>query len=58
MTSDDVLDMLKRRGVITRDPNKEKCCGLERDEDGFCVHRPGHPIYVPSTASNEEEGPR
>lgn len=38
---------LERRGVITTDPaNAETCCGMLRDENGFCTHRPGHPIYV------------
>lgn len=38
---------LSRRNVITLDvAEKEECCGIERDEDGFCQHRPTHPIYV------------
>ncbi len=42
-----VLLMLERRGVITRNREYARmCCGNERDEDGFCIHRPGHPIYV------------
>lgn len=41
------LGALEKRDVITTDPEEaEKCCGIERDEDGFCQHRPGHPIYV------------
>lgn len=41
------LDVLERRGVITTDPAAaEECCGLPRDDDGFCVHRPGHPIFL------------
>lgn len=41
------LIMLERRGVITADLRyAETCCGLPRDDDGFCIHRPGHPIYV------------
>ena len=40
---------LVRRGVITLDPTKKlECCGMPRDDDGFCIHRPGHPIYVES----------
>lgn len=41
------IETLERRDVITTDPAKaETCCGIPRDEDGFCVYRPGHPIYV------------
>lgn len=41
------LGMLARRGVVTFDEAKAaECCGMPRDEDGFCTHRPGHPIYV------------
>lgn len=41
------LVTLQRRGVITTDPAEAlECCGLVRDDDGFCVYRPGHPIYV------------
>lgn len=57
-----VLDMLVRRKVITRESDvaaeendaarvgDRTCCGIARDEDGFCAHRPGHPIYVPPLA--------
>lgn len=57
-----VLDMLVRRKVITRESDVATeetdaarvgdmtCCGAARDEDGFCTHRPGHPIYVPPLA--------
>lgn len=39
--------MLERRGIVTTDPDEaEKCCGIQRDDDGFCQHRPYHPIYV------------
>lgn len=39
--------MLVDRGIGTIDPSlKMKCCGLVRDIDGFCQHRPGHPIYL------------
>lgn len=42
-----VLAMLERRNVITMDATEaEKCCGIPRDEDGFCQHRGHHPIYV------------
>jgi hypothetical protein len=41
------LGMLKRRGIVTFDEAEaETCCGMSRDEDGFCTHRPHHPIYV------------
>jgi len=41
------LAALERRNVITTDPNEaDTCCGIERDEDGFCQHRPGHPVYI------------
>jgi len=43
----EMLEMLKRRGIVTTDPSKALvCCGLPRDEDGFCQHRPTHMIYV------------
>lgn len=43
----DALTMLERRRVITTDPaDARRCCGMERDEDGFCSSRPYHPIYV------------
>lgn len=42
-----VLATLERREIITTNPDEaEKCCGLDRDEDGFCQHREGHPIFV------------
>lgn len=41
------LAALERREVITTDPEQaEKCCGIKRDEDGFCQFREYHPIYV------------
>lgn len=41
------LAILERRRVITTDKKESiACCGLRRDDDGFCVHRPGHPVYV------------
>lgn len=47
------LEALERRDVITTDPEEaEKCCGIERDEDGFCIHRPGHPVYVGTKENN------
>lgn len=50
-----VLDALVRSGVVTLDPDKEEtCCGLQRDADGFCTYRPGHPIYV---GTNEKPAP-
>lgn len=43
----EALAMLERREVITTDPAEAgTCCGLPRDADGFCVHRPNHPVYV------------
>lgn len=47
MTTETLLEILVRRGVVTTNTREEgECCGIERDEDGFCVYRPGHPIYV------------
>jgi len=44
---DTVLDRLTRLGLITSDPALgDTCCGLARDDDGRCVHREGHPVYV------------
>lgn len=41
------LAMLERRHVITTDRGEaDRCCGLPRDTDGFCQHRPSHPIFV------------
>lgn len=43
----DPLAILVRRGVVTTDPDgASECCGMPRDADGFCQHRPEHPIYV------------
>lgn len=43
----DLLDILVRRGIVTADPaDRDECCGLPRDDDGFCTYREGHPIYV------------
>lgn len=42
-----VLSMLRRRNIITTRPDEAaRCCGLERDADGFCRNREYHPIYV------------
>lgn len=42
-----LVAILLRRDIITTDPmDAEECCGIPRDDDGFCVHRPGHPIYA------------
>lgn len=42
-----LIERLERRGIITTDPERRwECCGIGRDEDGFCTHREGHPIYV------------
>lgn len=42
-----LIAMLERRDIVTTDPAKAgTCCGIERDEDGFCQYRGGHPIYV------------
>ncbi len=47
-----MLETLERREVITTDPTEaDKCCGMARDDDGFCVHRPYHPVYVDVTAA-------
>lgn len=41
------IRVLADRGEVTFDPREAThCCGIPRDEDGYCVHRPGHPIYV------------
>jgi hypothetical protein len=43
----EALDILQKRGIITLHPKEAgTCCGIERDEDGFCQHRPRHPIYM------------
>lgn len=42
----DILLHLEKIGVITTDPRNIMCCGLDRDDDGRCVHRPYHPVYV------------
>jgi hypothetical protein len=42
-----VLDHLEHIDVITTRPEQAaECCGLPRDEEGRCFHRPGHPVYV------------
>jgi hypothetical protein len=57
LIADDVVAMLLRRGVLTTDRASENwCCGTRRDEDGFCMHRPGHPVFgAPTEAA---PGPR
>jgi len=58
VTEAEFVQMLIRRGLVTADPAKaDKCCGLPRDEDGFCVYRPHHPIYfaAPAGAGTEED---
>lgn len=41
------LFTLERREVITTDPLEEyECCGLPRDDDGFCIDTPHHPVYI------------
>lgn len=43
----ELVEMLERRDIVTTDPDRaDECCGLPRDEDGFCIYRPGHAIYV------------
>lgn len=43
----ELIEMLERRGVVITNPDDAaECCGMPRDEDGFCTYRPGHPIYV------------
>ena len=43
----EILTRLERLDVITTDPDEAgTCCGLPRNEDGQCIYRPGHPIYV------------
>lgn len=47
------IERLVARDVITIAAHEaEKCCGIPRDEDGFCQYRPGHPIYVKVESSN------
>ncbi len=42
-----VLGPLEDMGLITLDPAEaEKCCGILRDEQGRCQHRPHHPVHV------------
>ena len=46
MTETEFVRILIRRGLVTSDLDEaERCCGQPRDEDGFCVYRPHHPIY-------------
>lgn len=53
MTKDELVETLERRGIVTTDPDRaEACCGLPRDEDGFCTYREGHPIYVARDAQS------
>jgi hypothetical protein len=48
----DLIERLVRRNIVTTEPAEAAtCCGLPRDEDGFCTHRPGHPIYVAQRGS-------
>jgi hypothetical protein len=43
----DLIETLERRRVVTTNPTeRDQCCGLPRDEDGFCTYKPQHPIYV------------
>lgn len=45
---------LERRGHVTTNPHEAgTCCGMERDDDGFCRHRDWHPIYVDLGDSDE-----
>lgn len=49
-----MLERLERRAVITTNPeDADKCCGIERDDDGFCQHRNHHPIYVDLLTTNK-----
>lgn len=42
-----VLGPLEDMELITLNPEeREKCCGITRDEKGRCQHRPGHPVFV------------
>lgn len=51
------LDMLERRRVITTaERDRYECCGLDRDADGFCVHRRHHPIFVDLSMGTSERG--
>ena len=43
----EALAKLERRKVITTDPEESaECCGLPRDDDGFCIYCPHHPVFV------------
>ena len=49
---------LERLGVVTADPARAaECCGIPRDDQGRCVHRPGHPIYVGPVSVAPVDGP-
>lgn len=37
------LSRVRALGLISNDPT---CCGLPRDRQGRCVHRPTHPVYI------------
>lgn len=45
-----VIATLEKRKLVTTDPSEAAtCCGIVRDEDGFCRHRPYHPVFVQLT---------
>lgn len=47
------LEILELRGVVTSDRTEaEVCCGLPRDDDGFCTYKPGHHPYRAHRAEN------
>lgn len=40
------IEMLVDKEIITQNPDEAtKCCGIKRDENGFCQHHSSHPIY-------------
>lgn len=41
-----LIDLEKRGAITTLPSDRQQCCGIDRDPDGFCQHRSYHPIYV------------
>lgn len=43
----EAIDRLEEVGLLTTDPEeREKCCGIVRDDAGRCQNRPHHPVYI------------
>ena len=50
----DAIATLRRRGVVTTNPeDAAECCGIPRDADGFCILRPGHPVFIRGSDAEE-----